>query len=96
MPIPSPSSKPGPFNHAAYWRSTRRFTLLLLGLWFFVTFAVIFFARPLSKLSFFGWSFSYYMAAQGTIFIYVIIVGVYAWRMARLDKRLREESGHGK
>jgi putative solute:sodium symporter small subunit len=92
----SPSSKPNPIKREAYWRSTRRFTLLLLALWFFVTFTVIFFARPLSQLDFFGWSFSYYMAAQGTIFIYVIIVGLYAWRMARLDKRLEKENGNGK
>jgi putative solute:sodium symporter small subunit len=27
------------------------------------------------------------MAAQGTLFIYVILVGVYAWYMPKLDAR---------
>jgi putative solute:sodium symporter small subunit len=69
--------------------------MLLLGVWFVVTFGVAFFARELSELTFFGWSFSYYMAAQGTIFIYVVIVGAYAWRMSRLDKTLDGEDGDG-
>jgi putative solute:sodium symporter small subunit len=78
-------------TQAAYWRCTKQITALLLSIWLAVTFSVVFFARELSALSFFGWSFSYYMAAQGTIFIYVIIVGAYAWRMSRLDKALDGE-----
>lgn len=69
-----------------YWRHTRRFTLQLLLAWFFVTFAVIFFARELSGFTLFGWPFSFYMAAQGTTLIYVGIVACYAWRMQRFDR----------
>jgi putative solute:sodium symporter small subunit len=36
------------------------------------------------------------MAAQGTLFIYLIIVGLYAWRMPRLDKMLKDENADGK
>jgi putative solute:sodium symporter small subunit len=84
-----------PRNRAAYWRSTRCFTLLLLCIWFLVTFGVIFFARSLSEFTLFGWTFSYYMAAQGTLFIYLMIVALYAWRMPRLDKKLNEGDTHG-
>jgi putative solute:sodium symporter small subunit len=80
----------------AYWARTRRYTMLLLGVWFAVTFCVIFFARSLSNFTLFGWSFSYYMAAQGTLLIYLIIVASYAWRMTRLDKMFRREEGNGK
>jgi putative solute:sodium symporter small subunit len=83
-------------NRAAYWRSTRRFTMLLLCIWFLATFGVIFFARPLSELRLFGWTFSYYMAAQGTLFIYLMIVALYAWRMPKLDRKLNDEDAHGK
>jgi putative solute:sodium symporter small subunit len=76
---------------AVYWRRTRHFTMLLLAIWFLVTFGVIFFARSLSEFSLFGWTFSYYMAAQGTLFIYVIIVGLYAWCMPTLDREFRGE-----
>jgi putative solute:sodium symporter small subunit len=82
-------------RRAAYWIRTRRFTVLLLCAWFTVTFGIAFFARELSNFTFFGWSFSYYMAAQGAIFIYVLIVGIYAWRMVRLDKTLDGEDDDG-
>jgi putative solute:sodium symporter small subunit len=83
-------------KRAAYWSRTRRLTILLLCAWFAVTFCVIYFARSLSDFTLFGWSFSYYMAAQGTLFIYLIIVGLYAWRMPRLDKMLKDEDADGK
>jgi putative solute:sodium symporter small subunit len=80
----------------AYWTRTRRLTMLLLCAWFAVTFCVIFFARSLSNFTLFGWSFSYYMAAQGTLLIYLILVASYAWRMDRLDKMLKREEGNDK
>ena len=85
-----------PTKTAIYWLRTRRFTAVLLCLWFFVTFGVVFFARELSEFTFFGWSLSYYMAAQGIIFIYIAIVGCYAWRMSRLDRTLDDRDSDGK
>lgn len=70
--------------------------MLLLCIWFATTFGVIFFARQLSELRLFGWTFSYYMAAQGTLFIYLMIVALYAWRMPKLDRTLDDEDPHGK
>lgn len=78
----------------AYWRQSRRLILQLLLVWFLVTFGVIFFARELSHVRFFGWPFSFYMAAQGATLIYVAIVAVYAWRMRRLDKMLKDDGGN--
>lgn len=73
-----------------YWRTTLRLTLGLLVLWFLVTFGVSFFARELD-FSFFGWPFSFWMAAQGSLLIYGIIITVYAVAMGRLDKALEEQ-----
>lgn len=70
-----------------YWQSTRRLTLLLGAIWLVMTFCVIFFARDLYGYTVFGWPISFYMAAQGILLIYVAIVGAYAWRMRKLDKR---------
>lgn len=74
---------------AAHWDGTKRLTRKLLLAWFFITFLTIFFARELSHVTLFGWSLSFYMAAQGAPLIYVLIVAVYAWRMRRLDKKLK-------
>jgi putative solute:sodium symporter small subunit len=70
-----------------YWRHARRLTLCLSAIWLIATFCVIFFARDLHQMSLFGWPLSFYMAAQGILLIYVFLVGVYAWRMHRLDQR---------
>ena len=73
-----------------YWRTTLRLTLGLLVLGFLVTFGVSFFARELD-FTFFGWPFSFWMAAQGSLLIYGIIITVYAVAMGRLDKALEEQ-----
>lgn len=80
-----------PRMQTEYWRRTRRLSLQLLVVWFLTTFLIIFFARELSNFTVFGWPFSFYMAAQGTTLIYVLIVGIYAWRMRRLDKSFKGE-----
>ncbi len=59
---------------------------MLLAIWFVVTFVVSYFARDLS-FSFFGWPFSFWMAAQGSPVIYCLIVWFYARRMGQLDVR---------
>lgn len=70
--------------HRQYWRKTLRVTAALLLVWFFTTFGAVYFARFLS-FTFFGWPFSFWMGAQGTMLIYGMVVGFYAWYMNRLD-----------
>ena len=72
--------------HPEHWRSNLRVTAMLLALWFGVTFVVGWFARDLS-FTFFGWSFSYWMGAQGALLVYVAITWFYASYMDRLDRR---------
>jgi cation/acetate symporter len=56
----------------------------LLALWALVSFLPVFFARDLQGL--FGpWPFNFWMAAQGTVLVYIAIVVVFAWRMNRLE-----------
>ncbi len=69
---------------ARYWRRNLVVTALLLSIWFGVTFVVSYFARELS-FTFFGWPFSFWVAAQGALIVYVLIVGGYAWFMNRAD-----------
>lgn len=75
-----------------YWARTRRVTTILFLCWLSLTSGVVFFARELSGYALFGWPFSYYMAAQGTTLLYLLIVGLYAWRMKHLDTRFRREA----
>jgi putative solute:sodium symporter small subunit len=68
-----------------YWRRNLSITGLLLLLWFVVTFVMGYFARDLS-FNFFGWPFAFYMGAQGSLIIYVIIIWYYARYMNNLDR----------
>ncbi|MEO5765487.1 MAG: DUF4212 domain-containing protein [Casimicrobiaceae bacterium] len=71
-------------KHREYWSKNLRITGILLVIWFLVTYVLCFFAREL-QFNFFGWPFAFYMAAQGSLIIYVIIIWYYAQYMNKLD-----------
>ncbi|MCA2936837.1 MAG: DUF4212 domain-containing protein [Burkholderiales bacterium] len=73
-------------RHHEYWRKNLRLTSVLLAIWFVVTFVMAFFARELATINFFGWPFSFYMAAQGSLIVYVVIIWYYAKAMRKLDE----------
>jgi len=66
------------------WHQSQRVTGVLLCVWFAVSFGVPYFARELS-MSVFGWPFSFWVGAQGALIVYVLLVGVYARWMNRID-----------
>jgi putative solute:sodium symporter small subunit len=68
-----------------YWRRNLRLIGVLLLIWSVVSFVLVWYARELS-FDFFGWPFSFYMAAQGSLLVYLVLVGVYARWMNRLDR----------
>ena len=71
-------------KHREYWSKNLRITGILLAIWFVVTYVLCYFARDL-QFNFFGWPFAFYMAAQGCLIIYVVIIWYYARYMNRLD-----------
>jgi putative solute:sodium symporter small subunit len=71
-------------RHQEYWSKNLRITGLLLGIWFLVTFVVVFFARELT-FKFFGWPFSFWVAGQGALIVYCLIIWYYARYMNKLD-----------
>jgi putative solute:sodium symporter small subunit len=70
-----------------YWQRNLKLIGGLLVLWFAVSFVLPYFARELN-FGFFGWPFSFWLAAQGAVLVFLVIVGVYTWRMERLDDEL--------
>ena len=71
-------------RHQRYWQKNLRITGILLAIWFFVTFVVGYFARDLT-FNFFGWPFSFWVAGQGALIVYVLIIWYYASVMNKLD-----------
>jgi putative solute:sodium symporter small subunit len=80
-------------QHKEYWDKNLRLTAVLLAIWFVVTFVMAWYARPLAEINFFGWPFSFYMAAQGSLIVYVVLIYVYAKRMRKLDLEYNVEEG---
>jgi len=72
-------------KHREYWRRNLVLTTILLIIWFVVTFVMGYFAIPLAKINFFGWPLSFYMAAQGSLIVYVVLIWIYARYMNKLD-----------
>ena len=72
-------------THVDYWHKNLRLTAILLAIWFVATFVLAWFAVPLAEIKMFGWPFSFYMAAQGSLIIYILIIGTYALKMRKYD-----------
>ena len=80
-------------RHQEYWRKNLRLTAVLLAIWFVVTFVVIYFAPELNEIVIMGFPFAFYMAAQGSLIIYVLVIWFYARRMNKLDQEFGVHEG---
>jgi putative solute:sodium symporter small subunit len=80
-------------THLDYWRKNLVLTAIILVIWFIATFVVAWYARPLAEIKFFGWPLSFYMMAQGSLIIYVALIGWYAVAMRKLDVEHGVEEG---
>jgi cation/acetate symporter len=71
-----------------YWQEGKRLILPLLICWFAASYLPALFAPLLNRTTVLtGFPLDYYMGAQGSLIVFVLIIFVYAWRMARLDRR---------
>lgn len=78
---------------STYWRQTRRLTMSLLLSWLLLSFGILFFARELNALRVFGWSFSFYMAAQGLTLMYVLLLAIFSFKSHRIAARQKILAG---
>ncbi|HEY7555566.1 MAG TPA: DUF4212 domain-containing protein [Candidatus Binatia bacterium] len=78
----------------SYWRYNMTLTTILLIVWFVVTYLISgVWAEWLNQFTFIGFPLGYYMAAQGSLAIFVIEIAIYAYLMNKLDAEygIREE-----
>jgi putative solute:sodium symporter small subunit len=60
---------------------------MLLGAWFFCGFVMsIFFVEALNGISFGGVPFGFWMAQQGSIFVFVVLIFIFAILGDKLDR----------
>ena len=79
-----------PTPSTALRQKVRRLTALCLLAWLVVTMVPILVAR--SGLTWGPWPVDFWMAAQGCVLVYLLIVGVYAWLVNRWERQAGELS----
>ena len=74
---------------AEHWSRTRRLMFITLGVWFVFSYLVHWFADSLNNLPVLGFPGGFYMAAQGSLIVFVVLL---FW-FARAQNKLDEEFG---
>ena len=69
-----------------YWAYNVKLTTFTMIVWFIVTYVAIFFTPQLNNILILGFPFGYYMGAQGSLIIFVILIFWYAFKMNAADK----------
>jgi len=75
-------------NRKAYWQANLRLTLVLLGIWFLISYLCgIVFVEELNNIRIGGYKLGFWFAQQGSMYGFIVIIFVYARRMAVLDRK---------
>jgi putative solute:sodium symporter small subunit len=78
-----------PEARAAHWAKTKRLTIIVLIIWFIFSFGVHWFADSLNSISFIGFPLGFYMAAQGSLIVFVVLI----WYLTRAQQKIDDETG---
>jgi putative solute:sodium symporter small subunit len=78
-------SEISPEARAAHWAKTKRLTIITLVIWFIFSFGIHIFADSLNNISFVGFPLGFYMAAQGSLIVFVIQIFYLTWAQQKID-----------
>lgn len=71
----------------AYWRANLRLVGMCLVVWFVVSFGFgVLLVEQLNSIRFGGFKLGFWFAQQGSIYVFVLLIFFYAWRMNRIDR----------
>ena len=88
--IPSPED-----NRRAYWRENLTIVAILLSVWFVVSLLLsVVFVDELNDIRLGGFRLGFWIAQQGSLYTFVVLIFIYVWAMNRLDRKygLEEEN----
>ncbi|MBL4773108.1 MAG: DUF4212 domain-containing protein [Alcanivoracaceae bacterium] len=75
-------------NREAYWKANLRLMGILLSIWFFVSFVCgILFVDELNTIQFAGFKLGFWIAQQGSMYVFMLLIFVYVKKMNALDKK---------
>ena len=73
-------------NKERHWEKTKGLMMLTLAIWFVFSIVIFMFGESLNNGSFLGYPLAYYMCAQGSIVIFVILIFWFANRQEKIDE----------
>ena len=73
-------------NKERHWEKTKGLMMLTLGIWFIFSIVIFMFGESLNNGSFLGYPLAYYMCAQGSIVIFVVLIFWFANRQEKIDE----------
>ena len=84
-------------KNKAYWRKNLQYLAILLGIWFITSYLCsVVFVEQLDKIRIGGCPLGFYFAQQASIWIFVVLIFVYAGLMNRLERKYSQrEDGEG-
>ena len=69
-----------------HWEKTRNLMFVMLGLWIFFSFIVHMFVNALNNIVILGFPLGFYMAAQGSLIAFVVMLFVFARKQNAIDE----------
>ena len=74
-------------SRSAYWRANIKILASLLLIWFTSSFLLsIVFVKELNQFRMGGFKIGFWFAQQGSVYVFLLIIFYYVWRMNKLDK----------
>ena len=73
-------------NKERHWEKTKGLMMLTLGIWFIFSIVIFMFGESLNNGSFLGYPLAYYMCAQGSIIVFVVLIFWFANRQEKIDE----------
>lgn len=73
-------------DRISYWNKTRSLMFVMLALWFFFGYVIHMFVGSLNSITFIGFPLGFYMAAQGSLIAFVIMLFVFARKQNAIDE----------
>lgn len=78
-----------------YWKENLRMMLTLLSIWFVVSFGCgILFVEELNSIRLGGFKLGFWFAQQGSIYVFLALIVVYAIKMNKLDRKYNVHEDH--
>ena len=73
-------------NKERHWEKTKGLMMLTLAIWFVFSIVIFMFGEGLNNASFLGYPLAYYMCAQGSIVVFVVLIFWFANRQEKIDE----------